>query len=315
MGRAGFAAADNLTHVGAHAIALEDSEEDPRPEQATLLGILGADVRLGPGATATLPDDVDVLVVSPGWPADAALIDQALARGVPVWSDAELAWRLRGTGAAAPWLALTGTAGTATTVHLLAAMLGAAGLRSVAAGHAGMPLVEATMTDHGGAGEPYDVLAVALSETQLRWSSSVRAESGAVLTVADAAVEDATAMGRIYHGVERACVYSLADAATEQLVREADVLEGARAIGVTLGTPGVGMLGVVDDVLCDRAFVEDRQTSAAELCTVGELASPEPAFVAHALAAAALARAHGVPPAAVREALIGFGDDTRPMSP
>ena len=40
----------------------------------------------------------------------------------------------------------------------------------------------------------------------------------------------------------------VADARTEQLVREADVAEGARAIGFTLGTPTVGMLGVVDDV-------------------------------------------------------------------
>ena len=64
--------------------------------------------------------------------------------------------------------------------------------------------------------------------------------------------------GRIYQRVQRACVYNVADPVTEDLVREADVQEGARAIGFTLGTPGVGMMGVVDDVLCDRAFVEER---------------------------------------------------------
>lgn len=305
MGRSGFAAADNLTHVGAHVVALDDSEDDPRPEQATLLGILGADVRLGEGAAGTLPGDVDVVVLSSGWPTDTPLLTQALARDVPVWSDAELAWRLRGE-APAPWLALTGTTGRATTLRLLAAMLTAAGLRTIEAGCSGQPLVEAVMTDHGGAGDPYDVLAVALSADELRWSPSVRAESAAVLDVDVGAAEDTRILGRIYEGVERACVYNVADPATEQLVRDAEVVEGARAIGFTLGTPGVGMLGVVDDVLCDRAFVEDRQTSAAELCTVGELASPDPALVAHALAAAALARAHGVPPAAVREALRGF---------
>ena len=66
--------------------------------------------------------------------------------------------------------------------------------------------------------------------------------------------------GRIYEGVQRACVYNVADPVTEQLVRDADVAEGARAIGFTLGTPAVGMLGLVDDVLADRAFVEDRRT-------------------------------------------------------
>jgi UDP-N-acetylmuramoylalanine--D-glutamate ligase len=115
--------------------------------------------------------------------------------------------------------------------------------------------------------------------------------------------------GRIYERVRRACVYNVADPATEALVREADVLEGARAIGFTLGMPAVGMLGVVEDILADRAFVEQRESSAAELCTLSDLASPAPHFVQNALAAAALARAHGVSQAAVREGLRAFRPD------
>jgi UDP-N-acetylmuramoylalanine--D-glutamate ligase len=115
--------------------------------------------------------------------------------------------------------------------------------------------------------------------------------------------------GRIYERVERACVYNAADPVTEQLVRDAEVQDGARAIGFTLGTPGVGMLGIVDDVLADRAFVEDRQTTAAELCTLDDLVTTAPHFVANALAAAALARAHGVAPVHVREALRSFRPD------
>ncbi len=115
--------------------------------------------------------------------------------------------------------------------------------------------------------------------------------------------------GRIYSGVERACVYNAADPETERLVREADVAEGARAIGFTLGLPPVGMVGVVDDILVDRAFIPERQTSAAELCTIDDLFSPAPHVIANALAAAALARSHGVPQAAVREGLRGFRTD------
>ncbi|MEP6815390.1 MAG: UDP-N-acetylmuramoyl-L-alanine--D-glutamate ligase, partial [Marmoricola sp.] len=201
--------------------------------------------------------------------------------------------------------------GKTTTVQMLEAMLRAAGLRTVAAGNVGLPLVEAVMNP-----EAYDVLAVELSSFQLHYTSSVAAESAAVLNIAEDHLDwypdrssYAADKGRIYQRVQRACVYNVADPATEQLVRDAEVQEGARAVGFTLGMPAVGMLGVVDDVLCDRAFVEERQTSAVELCTLADLSSQAPHHVANALAAAALARSHSVPTEAVREALRAFRPD------
>jgi UDP-N-acetylmuramoylalanine--D-glutamate ligase len=311
MGVSGFAAADNLTHLGATVTALDESDAGDRGEKGTLLEILGATVRLGPGSTATLPDDVDVVVTSPGWRPDTPLLAQAAARGIPVWGEVELAWRLRDPEHAAPWLAVTGTNGKTTTVQMLDAILRAGGLRSVACGNVGLPIVEAVMDP-----TPYDVFAVELSSFQLHYTRSVACESAAVLNVAEDHLDWYSSMadyaadkGRIYENVERACVYNVADPVTEELVREADVVEGARAIGFTLGVPGVGMVGVVDDVLADRAFVEQRQNAAAELCTVKDLASPAPHFVANALAAAALARAHGVPPVAVRDGLRSFRPD------
>ena len=289
LGVSGFAAADNLTHLGAAVTALDESEDGARAEKATLLEILGASVRLGAGSTARLPDDADVLVTSPGWRPDAALLAQAVARGIPVWGEVELAWRLRGvhpaTGEPAPWLAITGTNGKTTTVQMLERMLLAGGLRAVACGNVGLPIVEAVMTDHGNDAAPYDVLAVELSSFQLHYTSSMRAHSAAVLNVAEDHLDwydaqdgsqdgssgspferYAADKGRIYAGAQHACVYNVGDPVTERLVREADVAEGARAIGFTLGTPSVGMLGLVDDVLADRAFVEDRHSSAAADC-------------------------------------------------
>jgi UDP-N-acetylmuramoylalanine--D-glutamate ligase len=73
------------------------------------------------------------------------------------------------------------------------------------------------------------------------------------------------------------------------------------------------MVGVVEDVLADRAFVEQRQRSAAELCTIddlrGDASSVPPHYLANALAAAALARAYGVGPLAVRDGLRAFRPD------
>ncbi len=318
FGVSGFAAADNLLHLGATVTALDERAEGPdqRAEKAELLEVLGASIRLGEGATATLPDDVDLVVTSPGWRPDAPLLAQARDRGVPVWGEVELAWRLRDPNHDTPWLAVTGTNGKTTTVRMLDAILRAAGLRSVAAGNVGLPLVEAVMDP-----EPYDVLAVELSSFQLHYTDSMSAQAAAVLNIAAdhldwyASMADYAAdKGRIYERVQRACVYNVADPATEGLVREADVVEGARAVGFTLGMPGVGMVGVVEDILADRAFVEERETSAAELCTLSDLtapgtAGPAPHTVQNALAAAALARAHGVPQAAVRDGLRGFQPD------
>jgi UDP-N-acetylmuramoylalanine--D-glutamate ligase len=316
FGVSGFAAADNLTHLGASVVAL-DERADGNQDKAELLGVLGADIRLGVGTTASLPDDADLLVVSPGWKPSTPLVAQAHERGVPVWGEVELAWRLRDDGpdgVPTPWLAVTGTNGKTTTVQMLDAILRAAGLRSVAAGNVGLPLVEAVMDP-----TPYDVFAVELSSFQLHYTESMSAEAAAVLNVAEdhldwydgpAGMSDyATDKGRIYQHAQKACVYNVADPETERLVRDADVEEGARAIGFTLGMPGVGMVGVVDQILVDRAFIAERQSSAAELCTIDDLPSPAPHVVANALAAAALARAHGVPQAAVRDGLRGFRFD------
>src|SRR4051812_34518275 len=313
FGVSGFAAAGNLLHLGADVTALDERPDGPdqRAEKAELLEVLGADIRLGEGATATLPEDVDLLVTSPGWRPDAPMLAQARDRGVPIWGEVELAWRLRDPNHDTPWLAVTGTNGKTTTVRMLDAILRAAGLRSVAAGNVGLPLVEAVMDP-----EPYDALAVELSSFQLHYTDSMSAQAAAVLNVAEdhldwyAAMADYAAdKGRIYERVQRACIYNAADPATERLMREADVVEGARAVGFTLGVPPVGMVGLVEDILADRAFIEQRDTSAAELCTIGDLASPAPHFVANALAAAALARSHGVSQAAVRDGLRSFRPD------
>ncbi len=314
FGVSGYAAADNLTFLGARVTALDESEAGDRRERADLLESLGATVRLGEGSTATLPDDVDLVVTSPGWSPRAPLLAQAAERGVPIWGEVELAWRLRDPERPAPWLAVTGTNGKTTTVQMLEAMLRQAGLRTVACGNVGLPIVEAVMDP-----EPYDVLAVELSSFQLHWVHSVEAESAVVLNVAEdhldwypgptGMADYAADKGRIYSGVRVACVYNAADPVTEELVREAEVTEGARAVGFTLGTPSVGMVGLVDDVLADRAFVADRRTTAAELATLDDLATHAPHFVANALAAAALARAHGVAPVHVRDALRAFRPD------
>ncbi|MFV0460256.1 MAG: UDP-N-acetylmuramoyl-L-alanine--D-glutamate ligase [Actinomycetales bacterium] len=316
LGVSGFAAADVLLQRGARVVAVDErsTEHATVARDAELVDVLGGRTVLGPGATAALPQIdgqlPDLVVTSPGWRPDAPMLLAATAAGVPIWGEVELAWRLRRREGAAPWLTLTGTNGKTTTVKMLEAMLVADGRRAIAVGNVGTPLLTAIVDPIG-----YDVLAVELSSFQLHWSHSLRPQASLCLNIAPDHVdwhgsldEYARAKGRVYSNTEIACVYNVADPATEQLVRDADVVEGARAIGFTAGIPDVSMLGVVDDVLADRAFLADRRTTAIELAAIQDLREAgggvvAPHTITNALAAAALARAHGVAPASVRDGL------------
>ena len=180
FGVSGFAAADNLTFLGARVTALgRVRRRRPRRSgracwrpSAPPSGSAGR--HRGPARRRRRGGHLAGL--APGAP----LLAQAAARGVPVWGEVELAWRLRDPERPAPWLAITGTNGKTTTVQMLEAMLRAAGLRTVAAGNVGLPIVEAVMDP-----DPYDVLAVELSSFQLHYTSSMRRDSAAVLNVAE----------------------------------------------------------------------------------------------------------------------------------
>ncbi|MFE4215991.1 UDP-N-acetylmuramoyl-L-alanine--D-glutamate ligase [Streptomyces sp. NPDC056844] len=311
LGVSGIPAARALHERGALVTVVNDGDDERSRAQAAELEALGITVRLGDGDT--LPGSTELVVTAPGWKPGKPLFTAAAEAGVPVWGDVELAWRLRGQDGRepAPWLAVTGTNGKTTTVRMLASILEAAGLRTAAVGNIGVSLLDAVLGD-----EAYDVLAVELSSYQLHWAPSLRAHSGAVLNLAPDHLDWHGSMagyaadkGRIYEGNSVACVYNAQDAATEDLVREADVEEGCRAIGFTLGTPGPSQLGVVDGILVDRAFVADRQKQAQELAETSDVNPPAPHNIANALAAAALARAFGVPPKAVRDGLRAFRPD------
>ncbi|GAB96301.1 UDP-N-acetylmuramoylalanine--D-glutamate ligase [Kineosphaera limosa] len=315
LGVSGFAAADALLERGAVVTGVDSGTSQALTERARILEILGARLLLGPQGQQAISEpeaslaDADLVVTSPGWRPDNPLLAAAAQRGIPVWGEVELAWRMRPAHNPAPWLTITGTNGKTTVVTMVAGMLAAAGLRAAAAGNVGTPILEAVLHP-----QPFDVIAVELSSFQLHWQRSVSPLASVCLNIAPdhldwhgSLAEYARAKGRVYANTQVACVYNEQDPATEQLVVDAEVVEGCRAVAFTLGTPAISMVGLVEDVLADRAFVQERRTSAAELGTLADLQRgdlpPAPHVVANALAAAALARAAGAPPVAVRQGL------------
>ncbi|WP_433325012.1 UDP-N-acetylmuramoyl-L-alanine--D-glutamate ligase [Spirillospora sp. CA-294931] len=300
LGVSGRAAARVLAARGARVTAVDARDDDAWRGHAAELEALGVTVRLGDGDT--LPPGTGLVVTSPGWRPDAPLLVTAAAAGIEVVGEVELAWRLRPAGAA-PWLAITGTDGKTTVVRMLAGMLTAAGHDALAVGNVGTPIVEAVLEKH-------DVLAVELSSYQLHWSSSVVPRAAAVLNVAPDHLDwhgsmDAyvAAKAKIFAPGTLA-VYNVCDLTSRTLAERCE-----RRAGFTLDVPAPGQLGVVEELLVDRAFTADPTREAAELASLGDVRPFAPHNVANALAAAALARSFGVPPEAVRAGLRSFVPD------
>ncbi|WP_049822424.1 UDP-N-acetylmuramoyl-L-alanine--D-glutamate ligase [Arthrobacter sp. H41] len=316
IGASGFSAADTLLELGVDVVVVDGLDSPENRAKADTLRIVGAGaVLLGSGHALTVPlvdgEAPDVVVTSPGWSPAQPLLADAARRGIPIWGDVELAWRvrIRQGRPTAEWLTITGTNGKTTTVGLTESMLLAAGKRAVAAGNVGTPILDVVRDPQG-----FDFLAVELSSFQLHWSDSLAPLASVCLNIAEDHVDwhggydaYAAAKAKVYERTKVACIYNVDQRETEVMVENAEVQEGCRAVGFTTGTPAVSMMGVVEDLLVDRAFIEQRKDSAAELASVRELGEVVPRhLVANALAAAALVRAAGVAPAAVREGIRAY---------
>ncbi|WP_460773415.1 UDP-N-acetylmuramoyl-L-alanine--D-glutamate ligase [Microbacterium sp. GXF7504] len=320
LGVTGFSVADTLTELGADVLVVTERSEE---EYERLLPVIGARLHTGPldaVPAELLAHDPEVVIASPGFPPTHPVIAWATDAGVPLWGDIELAWRVRdkvvrADGTPAEWILITGTNGKTTTTQLTATMLVAGGLRAAPCGNIGVPVLDAVRDPAG-----FDVLVVEISSHQLWYLAQSDAAVSPLASVCLNLAPDhlqwhgsfeayRDAKAAVYRNTRVAAVYNKADAATLRMVEDADVVDGARAIGFDLGVPGPSEVGIVEGILVDRAFLEERRTSALELTTVDDLASvglAAPHVVSNILAASALARAAGVEPAAIREALRTF---------
>ncbi len=102
------------------------------------------DRSLGNEDDLSLLDGVDVVVKSPGVPGEAPLVVAARERGIPVWSEVELGYRLL---PGAHFVGVTGTNGKTTTTELLGAIFRAAGRDVAVAGNVGTPLTSIRKAD------------------------------------------------------------------------------------------------------------------------------------------------------------------------
>ncbi|MEO3812503.1 UDP-N-acetylmuramoyl-L-alanine--D-glutamate ligase [Sphaerisporangium sp. B11E5] len=343
LGVSGAAAARALLRDG-YRVAVVETGDGPRQRAAAAdLEAAGVEVRFGGG----LPPGTGLVVTSPGWRPDSPLLAEAAGKGIEVIGEVELAWRRRPPGAA-PWLALTGTNGKTTAVRMLTAMLTAAGCDAVAVGNVGTPVVEAVEERHDVLAVELSSFQLHWSSTLAPRAAAVLNVADDHLDWHGSMEEYARAKGRVFEHAD-VIVYNADDDRSSRLAAPYLMIphvppaaavgpataarpappappgaasaeaatpaggalpgEGVRVVGFTLGVPGPGMLGVVEDLLVDRAFTDDPVTRAEELGTLADVRPFAPHNVANALAAAALARAYGVPAEAVRRGLLEYVPD------
>jgi len=254
------------------------------------------------------PDSIDVkayfaIVVSPGWKPNHPIIVNAVKADIPIWNEIDLAWMIsREITPQQKWLALTGTNGKTTTVEMTTAMLQSAGLRAIACGNVGETVIDAVVNV-----EPYDYLVLELSSFQLHWMQEAKFTSVAILNLADDHLD--------WHGsFENYCSakfsllqhtdIAILNASDNEVARRAQIWQG-RKIFYSLDTPAAGELGIVEDLLIDRAFVHNPQ-EASMIAQINDIQPTLPHSVSNALAAAGLALSVGVSYENIQKTLIGF---------
>jgi UDP-N-acetylmuramoylalanine--D-glutamate ligase len=168
-GRTGRAVAALLAARG-----VEVRVADRRPAEA-----LGIPATTGEGVELRLAEDgpdlvagVDLVVPSPGVPADAVPLAAAVRRGIPVLAEIELAWRLL----RCPIVAVTGTNGKSTTTTLVGLALARSGHRTFVGGNLGTPLVTAVDAVP-------DVAVAEVSSFQLEWVTGFRPRIACLLNL------------------------------------------------------------------------------------------------------------------------------------
>ena len=131
LARSGEAAALALARRGVPTVGVDRDAE----VNAGRLDEVGVEVQLGTEEESLL-EGVDLLVKSPGVPGESPLPAAARERGIPIWSEVELGFRLFRN----PFVGVTGTNGKTTTSELLGAIFRAAARAAVVAGNVGRPL-------------------------------------------------------------------------------------------------------------------------------------------------------------------------------
>jgi len=243
---------------------------------------------------------VGLAIVSPGWRVDHPLISLVREAGIEMISEIDLAWKVKQQICPNQrWIALTGTNGKTTTVQMLESMLIESGINAKACGNLGYTAIEAVVNSRA------DILALELSSFQLEWSNLAHFEAGAILNIAEDHIDWHQSFEKYL--AAKLKISQLADLVIlnkddQHLAKRGKTLSKP-ITWISLQVPSKGEIGLVENLIVDRAFIKG---DAEALFEISDVTPSVGHNVSNAMAAAALARSVGAKPDAIANALRNF---------
>ena len=255
-----------------------------------------------------IPQGIDFAVVSPGWRTNHPVVLNLKNLGVEIIGEVDFAWRIKEVIAPSQkWVALTGTNGKTTTIKMVESIFKSARINGAACGNVGQTVIESVMQEPA-----LDYLALELSSFQIHWSELPKYESVALLNIAEDHID--------WHGNfdnYAQAKLKLLKQAKKSFVNKSDKVlstkvQGGSVIWFSLDTPQPGELGVVENLLIDRAF-SPSPSEANEISELVDITPTVPHNIMNALAASALALSLGVKYQAIKDGLKNFSTDHHRM--
>ena len=289
--------------AGVTGIALKEALENFKAE------VIVFDESSKLGVVTEIPKNIELAFTSPGWRKDHKIFTEIKALGVEVMSEIDFAWKIKNELAPnQKWIALTGTNGKTTTIQMVEKIFEKAGVNGVACGNVGETVIAAVCKSPA-----YDYLALELSSFQIDWSDLPSYESVAILNISPDHID--------WHGsfeeYSKAKLKLLTQTKHVVLNKADPELRNRCAmrqnvIWFSLDTPAPGEIGLVEELLIDRAFSPNPQ-EAMEISELVDITPTVPHNVLNAMAAAALALSIGISYQDIKAGLNAFTTDHHRM--
>jgi UDP-N-acetylmuramoylalanine--D-glutamate ligase len=251
LARTGGACARFLAEQGALVLATDLRSEPELKQEMESLAELPIRYFLG-GEEPNWLKGVDLVVPSPGVPAENRLLREANRRGIQILSEIDLAYPFLQV----PLIAITGTNGKSTTTTLLGEMFKAKGVKVFVGGNIGTPLISFVSGD-------WEWGVVEISSFQLEWAKAFRPRIALLLNL----TEDHLDRHRDFAGYRRAKERIFA-AQTEQDVAVLnrddpwvwEIRERVRARVISFGFSEVeaGVFAAADEIVWRNGSTEEK---------------------------------------------------------